>query len=228
MPAFGLWKNKLLLTTLLLFFLENSTYLRVFIRSALEGSDFRWAYYAGLSQAGDTMLAQGVGLSGHTAFILANAFVVALLLVMGLRRPDAMFRTALLAWTAAALWLNAWILAGANQELTHSRETLRQIALTVDWTSLIWPGLACLSALLLWLRGLSRRSEAEAAWAKANTILLVCSVAALVAAGLLLNFGAQHGDWDFIGMGLIYSSLFFMFVGLAPWQATTTTQKGEP
>jgi len=219
MPVFALWKNKLLLLTLLQFFLENSTYLRVFIRSALEGSDFRWAYYAGLSRAGDTVLAHGVGLSGHTAFILANAFVVGLLLVMGLRRADATFRTALLTWTAATLSLHAWILFGANQELMHSRETLGQVAMTVDWTSLIWPALACVSALLLWLRGLTRVDNIEAAWSKTNTILLACAAAALVAAGTLLNFGEQHGKWDFTGMGLIYAFLFLMFAALAPWRA---------
>lgn len=222
MPAFGLWKNKLLLTTLLLFFLENSTYLRVFIRSALEGSDFGWAYYAGLSRAGDTILARGVGLSGHTAFILANAFVVGLLLVMGLRRPDGVFRTALLAWTASALALQAWILFGANQELTHSRETLGQIALTVDWTSLIWPGLACLSALALWLRGLTHVSESNVGWTRTNSILLLCGAAVLVVAGALLNLGAQHGEWDFMGMGLIYAFLFMAFAGLAPWRSASS------
>lgn len=221
MPAFSLWKNKLLLTALLLFFLENSTYLRVFVRSVLEGSDFGWAYYAGLSQAGDTVLAQGVGLSGHTAFILANAFVVGLLLVMGLRRPDATFRAALMAWTAAALWLNAWIFLGANQALTHSRETLGQVALSVNWTSLIWPGLAFLSALLLWLVGLRRGAEAATVWAKPNTILLTCAVIALVGAAIALNFGAQHDNWDFVGMGLIYAFLVLMFAGLAPWRGAT-------
>lgn len=214
---FLLWRDKLLLVALGLFFFENSTYLRVAIRSALEGPAFQWAYYAGVTHTGAMAMVRGRGFLGHADYILAQAFIVLLLLVMGLRRPDRIFSGALLAWTSIALGMNAWLLWVAGDRMSSTKDTLG-ITIPAGWTDLLWPGAAWLAAFALFARDLLTRRDAPAiVWTGTNTILLAGAALVLAISGVLMNLGGQHGQMDFMGIGLIYVALTLFLAGLSPW-----------
>lgn len=214
---FGLWRNKLLLVALTFFFVHNSSYLRVALRSLLEGSSFRWGYESGLYPDGRVMFANGIGLYGDLGYLTAHTFSVVLLLIMGLRKPDGLFRAALLVWTGLSVALYGWIVLVAGHTLTQSRETIGQVEAPVDLSVLIWPGAAFVSALALFARDLGRSSSVSTPMLPVNWLLLAAAAMAISAAGVVLNLGAQHGQADFAGMSLIYVSLMLLVAGLAPW-----------
>lgn len=215
---FVLWGDKLLLATIGLFFLAYSTYLRVVVRSLFEGSSFGWAYLAGLKADRAPAQVSGRGLEGDAGYILAQAFIVALLIVLCLRRPDRLSRLALLAWTSISLGLSIWVFGFSSEPITVSKETLGIVDVPAGLATQLWPGLAWLGALLLVLRDLAGKAPATATpWTGANTALMLLAALLLAASAALLNLGPQHGQADFLGIGLIYAALFLALGGLCPW-----------
>lgn len=215
---FLLWRDKLLLAALAFFFLDNSSYLRVVLRSALEGPGFQWGYFAGLTRDGDIAMVRGHGLLGHAEYIFAQAFIVLLLLVLGLRRPDRLFAGALFVWTSVSLCITVWVMLGSREPITVSRDTLGVVAAPADWGMIAWPAAAWLAATALFAREIfAPRAQAATAWTPTNNLLLLGGAAALVASAALLNLGAQHGAADFTGIGLIYLALMFLALGASPW-----------
>jgi hypothetical protein len=216
---FALWQDKLLLVALGLFFFAQSTYIRVALRSAFEGSSFGWGYFSGLQRNGDIAMVRGEGFNGHADYLAAKAFIVILVLLLGLRRPDGIFRFALLAWTSLSLGVAAWVIAMSNEPITVSKETLGLVNVPAGVWLLLPPGLAWFAALFLFVRDWGRPAPAPA-WGLTNTVLLAAGGLALAASAVLLNAGPQHGQADFLGIGVMYLSLAFVLAGLAPWQET--------
>lgn len=220
MPGrFLLGRDKALLATLGLLFMSHSTFLRVTLRAALEGPSFGWGYFNGLKANGAVAQVSGHGFQGDAGYLLAQAFIVTLLLVLGTRRPDGIWRLALLTWTSITLGLSIWVIGFSSETITVSKETLGMINVPAGMSLLLWPGLAWLAALLLVLRSAWRPAPVIAApWSAMNTGLMLLAGLTLVGAGLLLNLGAQHGGADFMGIGLIYIALVLGFAGLCPWE----------
>ena len=215
---FALWHDKLLLVTLGLFFFAQSTYIRVALRSAFEGPSFGWGYFSGLQRSGEIAMVRGEGFSGHTDYLAARAFIVVLVLLLGLRRPDGIFRFALLTWTSLSLGVAAWVITMSNEAVTVSKETLGLVNVPAGVWLLLPPGLAWLAAIWLFVRDWGQPVVAGAAWGLTNTVLIAAGILALAAAAYLLNAGPQHGSADFLGIGVMYLSLTFLLAGLAPWQ----------
>jgi hypothetical protein len=214
---FALWHDKLLLVALGLFFFAQSTYIRVTLRSAFEGSSFGWGYFSGLQRSGEIAMVRGEGFNGHTDYLAAKTFIVLLILLLGLRRPDGVFRLALVLWTSLSLGIAAWVITMSNEAVTVSKETLGLVNVPAGVWLLLPPGLAWVAALLLFVRDWGRPAPASSAWGLTNTVLIAAGVLALAASAYLLNAGPQHGSSDFLGIGVMYLSLTFMLAGFAPW-----------
>jgi hypothetical protein len=165
----ALWNDKLLLLTLGLFFFAQSTYIRVALRSAFEGPSFGWGYFSGLQRNGDIAMVRGEGFTGHTDYLAAKALIVVLILLLGLRRPDGIFRFALLAWTSISLAIASWVISFSSEPLIVSKETLGLVNVPAGTWLLMPHGLAWLAALSICMRDWGRTAQDSAAWGVTNT-----------------------------------------------------------
>lgn len=214
-----LWRDKLLLITLVLFFYSYSSPIRVVVRSLLEGREFKWAYYAGVTPDGKAAVAHGEGLYGHFDYVLLNAFAIVWLLCMGLRQPDSFFRCALVAFTSIGLASAIWLELGIEGNLQVGKETLGLEGLSFLWSELFPTFLAWSSASALLIWGICRETILpRPAWTPLNKWLLAAAAVILGLAALLLNFGEQHGWVDFNGIGMIYLALILFLIGMSPWE----------
>lgn len=214
----ALWNDKLLLLTLGLFFFAQSTYIRVALRSAFEGPSFGWGYFSGLQRNGDIAMVRGEGFTGHTDYLAAKAFIVVLILLLGLRRPDGIFRFALLAWTSISLAIASWVISFSSEPLIVSKETLGLVNLPAGTWLLMPHGLAWLAALSICMRDWGRTAQDSAAWGVTNTVFVATAILTLASSAYLLNAGPQHGSADFLGIGIMYLSCMFLLAGFAQWQ----------
>lgn len=216
---FALWRDKLLLLTLLAFFYAYSSPVRVAIRAALEGRDFSWGYTSGITPEGKIAMAWGKGLQGHTDYILHAAFPVIWLLCAVMRRPDRFVQAALVGWTSIGLGVGLWLGFSLGDSLTSSKQTLGLTGLSYMWMEVLPAAVAWLLALALFVRGPSQaQQEARSVWLRINTMLITCAAGFMLLSAFLLNAGPQHGNADFHGVGMMYFALIFLMLGVAPWE----------
>lgn len=217
---FLLWRDKLLLATLLALFNGGSTYLRVLLRALIEGREFTWSYYAGLAADGRPAMVSGAGLSGDLAYLLLSAAVMIWLLWAVSRRPDRLTLAALVGWSSLELGKAVWITALSAERPTISMETIGVVNAPLAWFSLPPLGIAWLLSVALLLRGRRDDSSEPLAWTRLNTVILLVGAVALGAAWPVMNLGPQHGQFDLLGLGLIYLGLLACLLGIAPWAAS--------
>tara|TARA_R110002124_G_C8934326_1_gene512245 strand:+ start:1540 stop:2217 length:678 start_codon:yes stop_codon:yes gene_type:complete len=217
---FSLWRDKLLLLSLLALFNAGSSHIRVLLRSLLEGADFRWSYYVGVRNGERPAIASGQGMFGHTDTILIGSLVLLWMLWAVSRRPDRFMVTALAGWTTLQLGSALWLAAQLGDDLRISKETIGLINVSFAWVIVPPLIISWLLSMALLVRTLLRRSEpaAAASWTPVNTVSLAVAAGGLALSGVALNFGVQHGAGDLLGIGLIYASLFALMLGLAPWE----------
>jgi hypothetical protein len=217
---FLLWRDKLLLLSLLALFNSGSTYIRVLLRSALEGPEFKWSYYAGVRSNGKPAMVSGEGLFGHTDALLISAFAVLWLLWAVSRKPDRFSVAALAGWNSLQLGSAVWLAASFGDSLRVSKETLGIVDVSFAWFSLpplaiAW-GLSTALLIRTWRRG---EPERGATWTRLNTGFAAVGAGACLLSGLLLNSGVQHGIADVLGLVLIYLGLFVFLLGITPWES---------
>lgn len=217
---FPLWRDKLLLATLLALFLTGSTYIRVLLRSLLEGPGFLWSYYAGVRSSDTPAIVTGHGLFGHTDTLLTGTFVVLWLMWAASRRPDRFTTTGLLGWTTLQLGSAIWLAAHLGDDLRVSKETIGLINVSFAWTSMPPLVIAWMLSAALWVRTMIRRADPgpDVPWSKPNTGCLILSAVAFGASAFALNAGVQHGPGDLAGIVLMYMGLTMLLLALAPWE----------
>lgn len=214
-----LMDDKLLLASLLALFLAGSSYVRVLLRSVVEGPVFQWSYFGGVGAAAPATV-QGQGLIGHTDTILVGAFAVIWLLWAVSHRPDRFMVAALIGWNSLQLGSALWLAARFGDELRVSKETIGLIDVSFAWFTLPPLVLAWVLSVVLGLRTWRRADPASTpSWTRRNTALALVAAAALAGSAVALNLGAQHGPGDFAGVGLMYVGLLAMLLALAPWRA---------
>lgn len=217
---FPLWRDKLLLVTLLAVFTTGSTYIRVLLRSLLEGPGFLWSYYAGVKSSDAPAIVSGHGMFGHTDTLLFGAFVVLWLIWAASRRPDRFVITALAGWTTLQLGSAIWLASQLGDDLRVSKETIGLVNVSFAWIVMPPLVLAWLLTAALWVRTMMRRADPgpDARWIMPNTACLIAAVIGCGAAAIALNMGEQHGAGDFAGIVLMYLSLTALLLALAPWE----------
>jgi len=216
---FLLWRDKLLLVSLLALFNSGSTEIRVALRSLVEGHSFLWSSYAGVTRDGAAARISGAGLYGDAEPLLVGAFAVIWLLCAGLRRPSFGFAAAFAAWATIKLAVAIWLTAQLGEDLRISMDTIGIRNAPMAWLTL--PPLILtwlLSATLLFRNWNRSGSPGPAAWTSLNTTLLAAAGGALLTSWLALNFGSQHGPGDLVGVALVYVGLLSILLGLAPWE----------
>jgi hypothetical protein len=215
---FLLWRDKLRLLCLLALFTAGSTHLRVVLRSALEGREFQWSYYAGVRPDGKAAMISGEGLFGHVDALLVSAFAVLWLLWAVSRKPDRFTVTALAGWSTLQLGSALWLAANLGDSLRVSKETIGIVDASFAWFTLPPLAVACLLSAALLLRTWRRADPPPASpWTRLNTALLAVGAGACALSALLLNGGAQHGTADLLGLILMYLGLLAFLLGLSPW-----------
>jgi hypothetical protein len=207
--------------TLAAFVLLHSSQVRVALRAVIEGSAFSWSYVSGLTLDHALATSSGRGLSGHTDYLLAQAFVAIWLLAMGLRRPDRFFQPGLLAWNSIALGMALWLDANVGDTLRVEKQTLG-ISLPHFWANVFPAAVAWSLALIFVLRNWRRPEPPVARWTRRNTLFAGIAVILLLATAVLLNLGPQHGTWDRAGIGTLYAGLFAAMAALARWRSDRT------
>lgn len=217
---FPLWRDKLLLVTLLALFTTGSTYIRVLLRSLLEGPGFLWSYYAGVKSSDTPATVSGHGMFGHTDTLLIGAFVVLWLIWAAGRRPDRFIITGLLGWTTIQLGSAIWLASQLGDDLRVSKETIGLINVSFAWTTMPPLVIAWLLSAALWVRTMMRRADPgpDAPWSTPNTVGIITAVIGCGASAFALNMGAQHGPGDLAGIVLMYLSLTALLLALAPWE----------
>ena len=212
-----LWRHKLLLGALLALLNAQSTYLRVLIRSVIEGPAFQWGYPVGVRD-GEAVMASGRGLLGHADHILVHGLVVAWLVWAGCRRADRAFRVALFGWTSIMLGLEVWFAATFGADMLVNKETIGLVNVPAVYIVLPPVALTWLLALCLLVQNRPDAALPVAGWTRLNTAFLGLGGLLLAGAAVMLNLGAQHGGGDLAGIVLIYMALTAAFLGLSPWK----------
>lgn len=217
---FTLWRDKLLLVTLIAVFITGSTYIRVLLRSLLEGPAFRWSYYAGVLDSERAAVASGHGMFGHTDILLINALVVLWLCWAASRRPDRFVVTALAGWTSLQLGSAVWLASQLGDDLRVSKETIGLIDVSFAWTTMPPLIVAWLLSMVLMVRTLTRHADPvkDAPWSVVNTACMATALACGAGVAFALNMGPQHGAGDLAGIVLMYMGLCAILLGLAPWE----------
>lgn len=218
-----LLRHKLLLATAAALLTAQSTYIRVLFRAAVEGPVFSWAYVSGVDRQGDAVTAGGHGLTGHVEYLLIHALGLLWLLWAGLRRADGLFRLALFGWMTLALGMELWFASTFGVEMTVTKRTIGLIGVPAVYINLPPIALTWLLSLALLVQNRPDAALPVASWTPLNSILIGAGAVGLVAAGVALNTGEQHGSGDLTGVILIYVALTALFLGASPWARRSST-----
>ena len=219
-----LLSDKLRLVSLLAFFYAYSSPVRVAARSILEGRQFQWGYPSGITPSGKVAMAWGHGLAGHADYILYLACAISFFLCMALRAPGRLVDAAIVAWTSIGLGVGLWLSNELGSRLVSEKATLGWIGMSYLWTEVLPVAIAWVLALMVLIRDLRRHEPPRPPrWTSPNNVLTLVAVAFLVVAAILFNLGPQHGIGDIGGIVTLYIGLLVLFVGLSPWNVSSTS-----
>jgi hypothetical protein len=178
------------------------------LRGVMDGPSYEW----GASLLGVRFAGTGTG--GDYWFVLLNAALAMALLVLGWRRPNGIFRVALIGWLTLALADTLFSVAAAPEAFRLRGDTLGiHVSLAVAAPAF---GAAMLAIAAWWVSKAPPLPVPPLA--RANFVLLATAAALLPVQYMLLSSGRGQETEDVVGVLLTIAGWTLFSFGLGLWR----------
>lgn len=188
---------------------------RLTLRAPMQGERFSWDY-AGLG---------GQGATGGYVFVVLLSAIGLMMLTLGWRAPNRIFRWAVLVW-AFLLFLSSAAIVLTEPGIVVTAETL---GIEIPYAWFIFPFDTIYAAItFIWFlrerRGVMRRRQKfeRPEWNRLNTVFLILAVLFIPLEYVCFNAGELHGTMDQVAVALTFIQYIFINLALVPWKRRST------